>query len=357
MTLTPAGRALAAVAATAATALLLTACGSGDEGKGDGDTGSSSAGDWRPGPLDEYMAKALGYSLTDDQPSRTDQQAEIDAQQREVERLVAACMSDQGFDYKPQTNTGTFTSSEDLDVDWGSLEFAETYGYGVTTDPWSSVEIDDSGASDPNQAYVDAMSDSERAAYEAALWGAPVEVDDDADGDGYDWDWEASGCQGAAQHEVFDGSGGADDPQFEALLDEINALWEATQSSPEMTALDADWASCMADAGHADQTTRNQAAEPIYDRSNELQGGGEAVADWDWEANPDGPPAPEVDKAAMDQLRKDEIALAVADWRCADKVSYDDRATEINHAHQQKFVDQHKAELEAWVAAATEARA
>ncbi len=355
MTLTPAGRGLAVAAAAV---LLLSACTSGDDGGDDGGSGSSSD-DWTPGPLDEYMAKAMGYSFGDDQPSQSEQQAEMDRNDREVERLVTACMSEQGFDYKPRTGSSTFVTGDELDVDWGSLEFAETYGFGVTTDPWGSTDVDEGDSDpDPNQAYVDAMSDTEREAYQEALWGPSTEVDPSADGE-QEYDWRSGGCYGAAQHEVYESGAFAEDSPFRGLQDEISALWETVQSSSEMTALDADWASCMADAGFADQTIRNEASQSVWEQYDELQGGEEQQAlydSWDWDAEPDGPPAPEADEGAVERLRKDEIALAVADWRCADKLGYDDRAMTISHAHQQTFVDQHEAELEAWVEAATEAR-
>ncbi len=329
--MTPAPARHGLVAAAAATLLLLTACAPQDDAGTDHtdttDQGSPSASDWEPGPLDEIMAKAMGYSLTDSDE-------EFTWQQSAVEQLVAACMSKEGFEYQPDARSVIDESPVELDVEWGSLEFAETYGYGITKDPWG---VRDQRAqeetADPNRDYVEAMSGAERAAYEEALHGAS------ADGSG-EYDWATAGCFGAAQHEVYEGNGVSEDSEFTALQREIDNLGQAILDSPEWAALQADWASCMADAGFADQRTKEAAAEPISDRYEELNRDDRAV-----------------DKAKVDGLLKDEIALAVADWTCTDTVGFRDRELEINHAHQRAFVDQHATELDAWVEAAGEARA
>jgi hypothetical protein len=342
-----------------AAALALTGCTGGD-GDGDkGPKGSGSSDEYTPGPLDEYMARIYGYSLDADDQAMQDAQAEADQQNREVEELVAACMSEQGFDYTPNDlNGGTSYSSDDLDVEWGSMEFAEKYGYGISTDPWGTADQEMPEYVDPNADYMASMSESELEAYSAALWGEPAV--DDGSGEPVEYDWTTAGCYGAAQHEVYE-LGTETPEEFTALEEEINSRWEQVSADPEVAKIDADWAACMADAGIEGMTTMNEAQQALYDEWNGIQGWDDPdyqalMEGWDYEAKPEGPPAPEVDKAASAAFTKKEIAQAVADRGCQDETDYQARQIEIDHKSQQAFVDQHKDELEAWATAATEAR-
>jgi hypothetical protein len=73
---------------------------------------------------------------------------------------------------------------------------------------------------------------------------------------------------------------------------------------------------------------------------------------WDWEAEPDGPPQPEPDADELAAFTKKEIAQAVADFGCQEKVEYSKTQMEIDHELQQEFVDAHRDDLEAWASAA-----
>ncbi|HEY0187642.1 MAG TPA: hypothetical protein VGC67_09160 [Cellulomonas sp.] len=143
----------------AAAAILLAGC------SGSADPEGSAAAD-AIGPLDEYTARIYGYSFDQsDQQSTEELEAEADQQMRAVEELVATCMADEGFDYTPSTMSGTAVDLAGLDVEWGSAEFAAQYGYGISTDPWGTADLDVTDEwQDPNSDYVAAMSDSEREA-------------------------------------------------------------------------------------------------------------------------------------------------------------------------------------------------
>ena len=75
-----------APAALAVGALLLTAgCAEGAAGADD---------DWTPGPLDEFQARIWGFSFDpDDSPTVDEQQARIDAENRQMQELIAICMA------------------------------------------------------------------------------------------------------------------------------------------------------------------------------------------------------------------------------------------------------------------------
>ncbi len=348
-----------ALVTVSAVALLLAGCsgGGGNDGKG----GGSSAFEWEPGPLDEYQSRIYGYSLDADEQSQEEMQAESDKQNRRVEELVAACMQEQGFDYQPNVgNSGTVFTGDDLDVEWGTREFAEKYGYGISTDPWGSQDVPvEEGEEyvDPNQEYVESMSESEAEAYNEALWGPPQDYVEGEEPQEYDW--TQGGCYGSAQHEVYEG--GVELDEFSAIEDEIGKFYETVQSDPRMADLHAKWGSCMADAGYDGMTNAYESQQPLYDEWNELQGWDdpeyqEQMESWDWEANPDGPPAPTPDEAAVKAFTEKEIAMAVADFDCQDKTNFQEESMKIDHDLQQQFVDEHADELEAWAEAATAAR-
>lgn len=342
------------VAGLAAAALVLSGCS-----KGDSPTNTST--EWTPGPLDEYLSQIYGWNL-DDERSTEELQNESDQQNRQVEEKVAACMAEQGFEYIPSLNNGgVFYGSDDLDVEWGTLEFAQQYGYGISTNPWGDgMPADTDEWVDPNQEYVDAMSESERVAYEEALWGPPVEYSGDEE-ETYEYNWEQSGCYGVAQHEVYGNTDTDVSDQFSSLSDEVDRFWEGMYDSPAYLEANASWASCMADAGYSGLTDPNNAEQGLYDEYSTLQGWNDPdynklAENWDWEAEPEGPPLPEVNATAVKAFTEKEISQAVADFTCRADTKYDATVQEIYLSRQQDFVDQHRAELDAWVEAANSAR-
>ncbi len=349
-------RALVLAAAATTVTLTLVGCSGGGGGGGKTDT------EWQPGALDEYLAQIYGYDY-DDERSDEEIQADSDRQSRQVEELVAACMQDQGFDYTPVDNSGGVAfSSDDLDVEWGTIEFAEQYGYGISTDPWGAQDEGDPADSgeeyvDPNQDYREAMSESEQLAYDEALWGPSVEYVEGEEPTEYDW--TTAGCYGSAQHEVYEG--GDTGTEYADLEDEVNRFWETVQADSRMTELNASWTSCMADEGFDGLTDVNESTNALYDEYNELQGWNDseytALAEsWDWEAEPDGPPAPEADEAALKAFTEKEISQAVADATCQENLDYTARQMEIDHELQQEFVDKNRTELQAWADAASAGR-
>lgn len=315
--------------------LVLTACGGGGGGGGSSETPEL-------GPLDAYFEEVFGDFTEQD----------FDAQQREAEERIAVCMREQGFDYTPVVYDGGVVIVDDEEIDWGSREFAAQYGYGVAT--WPGMEdpgpVDEGEVfEDPNQAYVDAMSDSERDAYYAALYGGGFMTEDEWDPDAEipEWDPADSGCQGEAWG---DGMGDPSmDERFQPLMDELMRVYEQMQSDPDVVAADRDWAECMADAGHAGMTSPMNAAEVFYERQNEIYDG----VDWGMtEAEMDAAQA-QVDEA-LAAMRDEEIAVALADFDCKEEVDHTARYAAVDHRMQQEFLDTHEAELAAYLEAMKE---
>lgn len=345
MTTSPARSATAA--AGIALALTIAACSGGSNGD-DGPT------EVQAGPLDEFFEQMYG-DWDEDESNR---------QMMEVEEITADCMAELGFEYTPvdySTQGGVSFSSDDLDVEWGSREFAEQYGYGATTDPWSDQEMPEPDPGDewvdPNQEYVESMSESEQTAYYAALYGEQT-FDENADPDEpIEWDWTQGGCSGKAQHEVYEVGTGMDDDSFQALQEEMNTMWESMMSDPRIAEATAEWGACMADAGYSGLASTEDAQNLIYDKVNAIYE--EAYSDVSFDENTTEEDFAALDKAVQDQisaLTAEEIEIAVADFDCRDDVGLDAIQQKINLEYQQEFVDTHKAELDAWMDAVQSAQ-
>ncbi|WP_182111922.1 MULTISPECIES: hypothetical protein [unclassified Actinotalea] len=330
----------ATASAGAALLLVLAACGGGGGGGGnDDDGGASSSSDLPKGPIDELYEEMY----------RGDNEEAMNQQMMDVEERTAACMAEQGFEYIPVdwTQGGGFDPGEELDVEWGTLEFAEKYGYGATTNPYGDG-TEAPGAEEwvnPNDELVSAMSETEVQAYNEALWGPPVESTGD---EPVEWTWETGGCQGRAQHEV-DVENGVGGEEFEALQDEMEAMWMEIENDPKLVELNAEWASCMADAGYPGFAAPTDAETSIYDKVNavydEVYAGAsfdENTTEEDWAA---------VEEQVQEQLgaiTEEEMKTALADYTCREDVDMLRTQAEINVEHQQAFYDAHKQELEAW---------
>lgn len=335
---------------TARALVLGTALVVGVAGCGAGDDKGSSPEESPMGALDKMFEEA--YGEWDEEASN--------AKQMQIEELQAECMAEEGFEYIPvdwaAMNGGSAAIAvEEDDIPWGTLEFAEQWGYGITTNPWEDSEepIDpptDGGYEDPNMEIVNAMSETEQQAYYAALYGEQSQEPIDSEGEYVQPSWEEMGCSGYAQHEVYGDSafGGGDDP-FAELMDEMNRMYEDIQSDDRILETESEWASCMADAGHPNLAKVGDAEQTIYEQVDPI---------WN-DAYSDMPPdATEEDYRAVEEsiqerlaeITPEEIALAVDDFTCREDVGYDDAYTEVNLDMQQQFYDTHKAELEEWIA-------
>jgi hypothetical protein len=322
----------AAIATGAVALALLAGCSSGGNGPSDDATLT-----YEDSPLAAYWEKLGG----------SQDQEDANAQMARSEEIVAACMQDEGFEYTPQDVSG-MSQSFDSDADdgmpeWDSLEFAEQYGYGATTS--QDMPMNQEGADkewvDPNADYVAGMSESEQQAFYEALYGAQSMSEEPIDetAEPEEWDWTTAGCQGKAQHEVYDEGQVYDDPEFKDLMTAMNELWEDTQSDERTTAAYAPWAECMAEAGY-DFANPQEAQDSIYSLTNEI---------------PYDEATGTQDEAALAEIREQEIATAVADRTCQDSTGSGRAALEAQFEIEQEFIDAHKDELDAMVEKAAQA--
>lgn len=300
------------------------------------DTKSSSDGSSpEEGPLSKILSAAWGEQ---DQEFYTKQQADI-------ENLVAECMAAEGFEYIPQDNSGMISVSSDDFEDQNTEEWVAKNGYGMTTMETEESDPDAEPTDewvDPNADYVATLSENEATAFYEALYGAPNMDLTEEEMEEYVYNWEDGGCQGSAQHEI---SGDADDiyndPKFEDINEAMSELYTTAQSDPRVTEVSAQWADCMADAGYTEFTTPEDAFMSINDAQNEL---------YNWE-DQTAEEFTEPSSEDLAELRKLEIATAVADFACKQKVDWDKTTQKVQFELEETFVKDHKAELDEYVAA------
>jgi len=332
-------RAAGAAAAGAVLVLTLGACtGGSSAASATGATGGTGGTAVTPSaepskaalaPLDAFYATMF-----------SDKDA-VSAKAVQLEESIAACMADKGFEYKPVVHSaggGTAAGKNTLDVQFGTKEFAEQYGYGETTSPYGDTAQEE--PVDPNEASVNAMSEAEQKAYRAALHGTgnPKE--------GYHW--ETAGCQGAAEHEALAATG-LDEDQHAALQSEETAMSKSIDSDPRVSDVNVTWAACMADAGYADLAVVSDAEGSIIDQASAIKQ--DVYSDVD-ESTLTPEKSAELEAAVKVQLATltpVEIKTAVADFTCRDAVKYTQTYQDVTVEYQQKFMDDHKAEFDAWM--------
>lgn len=327
-----------AVIAASALALTLAGCS----------TGSGGELTYEDSPLGKYLSAAYGGDL-----SPEEQQKQFDEQQRKQEDLMAECMAKEGFEYKPNLQNGTVVVADDEDaVKWEPEKkgWVEKYGYGIVNNPYNEEGASQPGEEyvDPNQEYLESLSESERNAFYETAYGVPPAEDELSEDGSYEYNWEDSGCQGWAQHEIQ-----GDDPwqsdEFTELRDKMNELWTTSQKSPEYKKLNAKWAECMADGGEPGFSAQTEAQQSISDEQSKIYetAYGDGTTEVDPETFEDPNKSPE-----MKELGKKEIALALVDLGCRQKTNYAEESLKIQFALEEEFIKDNKADLEAFKAAA-----
>ena len=277
------------------------------------------------GPAEAYVDLVLG--IGDEQ---------VRQQYLRYQEALATCMADSGFEYLPTLSGLVIVDQAAVDPPRDSREFAEQYGYAYRSRPPGMTSTSSPG-DDPNDALIEAMSEAEVTEYYAARDGTWFEdylaagTPDDVEGD-----WRRGGCDGRAMHEIYD-AGPDTDPTYLALKAEIDRIdAQVVPIHPDVVAADAAWTACMADAGFPGYARQPEAEERELERYY-ASGDGEGVV------GPDGKTAGEVEKLPQ------EVAIATADWVCADQVRYHDVVARVRNEAQQEYVDTHRDELDALV--------
>ena len=333
---------------------MLTGCGGADAG--DGDSANESEAADGASPLSEYLGDGFQMesggmmmvsSLDGGEVSEADKR-----DMRKVEEKIATCMDERGFEYVPHAPGSDEPSAFDDAFRLDPADFAEQYGYGISTLIFD--DKNDDGAGDPNEKIREGLSEAARKEYDEALWGdvetlddggfavaMPAEPDPEADP-------QEQGCQQQAADEVFgapEDRGMTDMNEFQNLFNDIATLQERINNDPRVGAAEQAWAQCMAEAGHADVETVAQPQQSVNERMYELTRGPEG-------ADPDAPSltinpgaGADIDEADLEELQAFEIDIATADFDCQQE-GYQEAFDEVSRELQEEFVRQHRDELE-----------
>ena len=228
-------------------ALAVAACG----GSSDGDVVASGSS-----PLEEIF----GFG-----GSASEQQARAEEQNREMEEAIRQCMADQGFEYTPNTENFGFMVRGIEGEDLSDREYAEQYGFGITTigfDTEESTTIFEP-ESDPNFERMNQMSESERLAYEKALWGDFTRFDESMSEEEMNEAFaEPTGCQATAAESVF-----GNFEIFETLTPAFEDMEQRFNADPRVAEFNAEFAECISGQGYqyGDPTEMQEEAFMLMD--------------------------------------------------------------------------------------------
>jgi hypothetical protein len=216
--------------------------------------------------------------------------------QSRVENQIRDCMKEQGFDYTPidpfaqqQALYGKARLSEE--------EFIRQFGYGIST-----LLGRGSDQSNPNERIRSNLSPSDQRAYDRALGGdnPGATFAEAVDSGHFD---QLGGCTAEASEAVFGGSAVLDQ-----LVNKLDELDGSILEDQRMVDAEAEWSKCMGDRGYR-YGDPGEIEGSIEERFQAIVGSGVAPG-------ATSPPPPDADRAALSQLRSDEVKVATADFEC-----------------------------------------
>lgn len=286
-------------------ALFVGACGSSEVTTADTDAGGGDDTEFvYESPLGEF----LGWSDANfDEDAANAQYAE---QERQVQEAIAACMREQGFEYLPIDTAAQQAFWEEQssgDIEWGTDEWTEKYGFGITTQRFSQAQVgpdlagsnwdvttDQEGPPDPNQEYVESLSEVERNAYYEALYGGsddyvvpiweeegrePTEEELQAYDEEFQANYTPTGCEPIAYETIYNAGNQADWETFDAEFgDALQEMEQRMESHPDVIAYRDELRTCVEATG-AEYITEQEAYEYFEEQLN--------AAGLGWEDQPD----------------------------------------------------------------------
>jgi hypothetical protein len=362
------------------------ASGGGGEGGDAAEDGDSETASDTDGSADDGDSESETVEITEDmsadeiaellfpafdENSIQDQQAQWEDEERQRQQIIVECMTAQGFEYVPvDYGDAAFFGGSDDELDPTSREWAETYGFGYTTFTFDEDDAADEADAwvDPNQAYVEGLSDSARDAYFEALYGAPPEFDPNMTDEEFEQLYaenpelfEPQGCEGEAYRETNDFA--ELDAVFFALSNEFDELYERVEADPRIAAFQQEWAECMAGKGHAYRDMEDM-YDALGERANELwtvddyvdpfeglsEEEIEAIIDNSTDEELDALFAgPEPDPELLAETQEWEIALALDSFDCGGTSQWDEWE-EIFSEYQQIFIEENLDAIQAALA-------
>lgn len=310
-------------------------------------------------PLEQFLAEVGGYAGTPQQIEERNEQRHIQMQEQ-----LASCMTAEGFEYTPEpypARAGEAGATVDgvTDADRNDRDWVARYGYGIVETPLRPMgqaidtimgqaeeeakeAAEAARAATPNDAYLSGLSESQRQAYDAAMFGTEPAADDP------EQDLSEQGCWGQATLDTR-GPMLEDMPEHQPFFEAAYDFYNGWQSWPGMGELHAEWADCMTSNGHPGLATGSDAEQSIAREHTAL---------WDT-ANPGLADAAETMRGeeqpqmnvppmnALEELAQRERELALADLDCREQIDYWTKYDAIVIREEQRFLDDHKSAVDA----------
>lgn len=346
-------------------AMIAAGCGTGADPEASGDAADSG----------ESLSDFFGYGEEDPEAA----EANYRAQEARVQESIRSCMAAAGFEYQPMNPPeGSFGFVDD---EWDEEEWVREQGFGITTwygneDEFTETTVGGEEWVDPNQEMLDAMSDSERDAWYAALYGTEeeqmegsyTEVDPETGEEYTVMEGHGAGCQGEAYTAEY-GEQSQNEDLWEELSPAMDAMYQQVQADPRIVELNEGWSSCMASAGYEFESMEKM-HETIYEdlqtRFDAIVGPGggfrdpfegwseaeiEAFFEEKTEEEIDAffreaeqSTRDDIDMDALAELQQEEIDLAVADFECRD--NYWEVYQEVSEEYEADFIAANREILE-----------
>jgi hypothetical protein len=259
---------LAGIGVVTVTSMLLAGCGGG------GGTGTSN----------QSIDEQIGLD--------TDVLAQ---RQTVVENVIRNCMKAQGFDYvpvDPVSQQAALTGVRGMSKD----DFEKQFGYGITTLYEQRLQ---QAATGPNQRIRDALAPTDRRAYDRTLYGTDTTATFAQALDSGDFS-VLGGCVRKGAEKVFGGAAVLD-----ALTGKLNALDERIKQDARMVDAIDGWSRCMRNAGY-DLQDPDQLDVSLTQQLDDIVGPPEARD-------------PDYDRAALNALGREEVAIVESDKRCEER--------------------------------------
>lgn len=332
-------RRLAVLAGFSVAALATSGCGAGGS-PADGNAPNAGGGLLVP----DAVTIATLFGIPDVPSPEVSREQEL-----LVESLIAECMAEQGWEYIPVVlpdEVYGYPVEDELvrrqREGYDMAYYVLTHSSAETiVDPWA-------GWVDPNAAYLDGLSPDAWEAYHAALDG-DVWVQTDT------YSGMTGGCITQANDEVspalpetdlFANEFGYEIGEIKVRVDEVFDLH--VHGDPRVLELEATWSACMRDAGYDFDTNADLWA---YVWGSGFQARLDAILGDDFYLNPDIVPGSGVvpvtdeERAALEDLLADEVAMAIAALPC--DVAYQAAYEEVYAVIEAEFVDDQRDEIEA----------
>ncbi|MGB2756824.1 MAG: hypothetical protein WBD02_04095 [Acidimicrobiia bacterium] len=356
------------LSAASITALTLTAaCGSDGASNAASNSSAGKNADRATASSSSTYASPLGDALGQTNPN------DMNRQMADAEKKIQTCMAKEGFKYIPSANPvvsfgGVDDASGPQNKDWRAK-----HGYGIVEqilDPGAGMfRFDPKNMPvDPNQKIVENLSKAEQRAYHIALDGFDPEDPATANGQStvtqlgvaQTGGMQAKGCRGQSMSKLF---GGATDAKTMELTNDIyQTMNDRIAADPRIKKLNQQWASCVAKAGFSAVTRQEQTYSYIQEKAKVIapnagmgpiisSGGGASTSG----SVDSGGTAPGSDSAAKElteaqkkqlkALKKNEVALATADFDCQEKYDIQKKTDSIRIEIEKQIVDERGSDL------------